>query len=127
MIRDESDVTTKFLSQLRQLGVRVWADGGRLRYQAAKGVMSPELLAELKTRKEEILAFIAMMEWGKESVAPELVLKPADRSQPLPLSLAQKMSLKFSSLAFTACSIWRRRWGVRQRPICWFIPTRLSR
>lgn len=90
MTHNESDLSAKFLSHLRQLGVRVWVDAGRLRYQAAKGVMSAELLAELKMRKEEIMAFIAMTERQQRPQPVEFCVQPVSRAEPLPLSLAQK-------------------------------------
>lgn len=46
----------QFLSRVTNLGVRLWADGDRLRYRAPKGAMTPELIAELRDLKLQILA-----------------------------------------------------------------------
>ena len=39
----------ELLATLRQKDVKLWLDGDKLRYRAAKGTLSPELLAQLKT------------------------------------------------------------------------------
>jgi hypothetical protein len=44
--------THEFLQQLRTQDVRVWADGDRLRMNAPHGLLTPELQAELASRKE---------------------------------------------------------------------------
>lgn len=44
------------LSDLRRRGVELTAEGDRLRYRAARGVLSPELLADLRSNKKELLA-----------------------------------------------------------------------
>ncbi|MFT7587613.1 MAG: non-ribosomal peptide synthetase component F, partial [Cellvibrionaceae bacterium] len=83
--------TTRFLTQLRQLGVRVWLDGEKLRYQAAKGVMTAELLAELSSRKAEVVTLIQQAKQSNlPDTAAQLTISPASRSQPIPLSVAQQ-------------------------------------
>jgi hypothetical protein len=47
---------TPLLGELQALGVSLFLDGDRLRYRARKGVMTPQLLARLSTRKAELLA-----------------------------------------------------------------------
>jgi fengycin family lipopeptide synthetase B len=47
------------LGELRRLGVTLWHDGDRLRYRAPKGVLTQELLEELKRHKDAISAFLA--------------------------------------------------------------------
>ena len=37
----------KLLADLRRLDVKLWADGDRLRYNAPKDMLTPELRAEL--------------------------------------------------------------------------------
>ncbi len=47
------------LAEARSLGVRLWADKGKLRYQAAAGMMSPEFIARLGTNKQAVLDCLA--------------------------------------------------------------------
>ena len=44
------------LSDLRRRGIELTAEGDRLRYRAPRGVLSPKLLADLRSHKAEILA-----------------------------------------------------------------------
>ena len=44
------------LSDLRRRGVELTADGDQLRYRAPRGVLSPDVLADLRTHKRELLA-----------------------------------------------------------------------
>ena len=48
----------ELLSELRQRDVKLWLEGERLRYRAAKDSLTPELLTELKTQKAEIINFL---------------------------------------------------------------------
>ncbi|AFW94563.1 MULTISPECIES: FAD-dependent monooxygenase [Nostocales] len=50
--------TVNFLSHLNDLGINVWVENDKLRYRSPKGVIIPELLQELKERKEELIAFL---------------------------------------------------------------------
>lgn len=45
----------QLIEELGSAGVRIWKEDGKLRYRAPAGVMTPELLASLKRRREEIL------------------------------------------------------------------------
>ncbi len=74
------------LDQLRQRQVTVWLENDRLRYRAPKNTLEPELLAELKARKAEILTFL------KQANAQDQIpsIEAIDRQQPLPLSFAQQ-------------------------------------
>jgi DNA polymerase-1 len=47
------------LAQLQRLGVELSVQGGRLRYRARKGTMTPELLAQLSSRKAELIQLLA--------------------------------------------------------------------
>jgi len=49
---------TVLLAGLRQQGVRLWVEGDRLKLRASAGAVAPELTAELKQRKAEIMAFL---------------------------------------------------------------------
>ena len=37
-----------FLTSLRELGIKLWVDGDKLRARAGEGVLSPELASQLK-------------------------------------------------------------------------------
>ncbi len=80
--------TIEFLSYLRSLDVRLWVDGGRLRYSAPKGAVTPALRAELVERKAEILAFLGKAHLATHSTLPPLL--PISRDKDLPLSFAQQ-------------------------------------
>lgn len=44
------------IHECRRRGIALWAEGGRLKYRADSGEMTPELLATLRDAKSEILA-----------------------------------------------------------------------
>ncbi|MFI8716266.1 amino acid adenylation domain-containing protein [Stenotrophomonas sp. NPDC077464] len=69
------------LAEARQLGVRLWADRGRLRFQAASGVMTPGLQARLTEHKQALLDCLA---------PPRPALCRRDEDALLPLSHAQQ-------------------------------------
>ena len=47
-----------FLASLRELGIKLWVDGDKLKVRAGEGVLSPELARTLKERKAEILSLL---------------------------------------------------------------------
>ena len=48
----------EFLSYLNSLDIKLWLEGEKLRYQAPKGVMTPEIKEEIAAKKPEILDFL---------------------------------------------------------------------
>lgn len=78
--------TFAFLSALNQQGIKLWTVDDQLRINAPQGALTPELTAELKTRKAEIVAFLRQNQ-AEPKAAP---LQPAPRSAPLPLSFSQQ-------------------------------------
>jgi amino acid adenylation domain-containing protein len=80
--------TAELLATLRQKDVKLWLDGDKLRYRAAKDTLSPELLAQLKTQKAEIIDFLKSIGAGSRSHIPPLM--PGDRTGNLPLSFGQQ-------------------------------------
>lgn len=70
-----------FLSHLRSLDVKLFLDGERLRCKAPKGILTPQLQAQIAERKPEILAFL-----HKDAVS---AIEPVSRTGNLPLSFAQ--------------------------------------
>lgn len=79
---------TELISTLRQQEIKLWLDGDKLRYRAAKNTLSPELLAQLKIRKVEIIDFLKSIGAGTSSPMPPL--QPVDRTGNLPLSFGQQ-------------------------------------
>jgi amino acid adenylation domain-containing protein/non-ribosomal peptide synthase protein (TIGR01720 family) len=49
----------EIFATLRQCGVELWTEGGRIFYRAPEGVLTPALRAELAARKAEILSLLA--------------------------------------------------------------------
>jgi hypothetical protein len=56
----------ELLSELRQRDVKLWLEGDRLRYRAAKDSLTPELLTELKTQKAEIINFFSTNYYSRQ-------------------------------------------------------------
>ena len=48
----------EFLRDLQALGIQLWDDDGYLGYRAPDGVFTPELITQVKERKDEILHFL---------------------------------------------------------------------
>ncbi|MCC5611189.1 amino acid adenylation domain-containing protein [Nostoc sp. CHAB 5834] len=78
----------ELLSELRQRDVKLWLEGERLRYRAAKDSLTPELLTELKTQKAEIINFLRRITTAANSQIPPIV--PCERNGNLPLSFGQQ-------------------------------------
>lgn len=76
----------EFLSTLRKLDVRVWAENGQLRANAPNGVLTPELRAELASRKAEILTFLLQADQAAQAAPP---IQAAPRRASIPLSFSQ--------------------------------------
>lgn len=69
---------------LRQRRIRIWADGGRLRYEAPRNALTPELAERLRVNKAELI------EWCNRARTARLKPIPAvDRNEPLRLSRGQ--------------------------------------
>ena len=54
----ELDTIEVLLSRLRSLDIKLWVEGDRLRYDAPKGALTPELRDQLHNRKAEIIALL---------------------------------------------------------------------
>ncbi|OUL34272.1 hypothetical protein BV372_14215 [Nostoc sp. T09] len=78
----------ELLSELRQRDVQLWLEGERLRYRAAKDSLTPELLAELKTQKAEIIDFLRQITTVASSPIPPIVA--CERNGNLSLSFGQQ-------------------------------------
>ena len=101
--RDAGRSVTSLLGRLKDRGIRLWVEDGRLLFKAAKGALTPELRDELKTRKADILAFLAPR---SGHTGPPLVA--GDRPDPIPLSYAQErlwILCRFSEASSVAYNI----------------------
>ncbi|MEH2055450.1 MAG: amino acid adenylation domain-containing protein [Nostoc sp.] len=78
----------EFLSELRHLDVKLWVEGGSLRYRAAKESLTPALLAQMRERKAEILEFLLQANSASSNNLPRIL--PHIRDGKLPLSFAQQ-------------------------------------
>ncbi len=80
--------TTELLHQLTRLGVNVSANGDRLVCEAPKGVLTPDLQAQLRAQKEAILSFLAQVDMASQPSRPRL--QPRPRTGDIPLSPGQE-------------------------------------
>jgi aspartate racemase len=78
----------ELLLELRQRDVTLWLEGDRLRYRAAKDGLTPELLAQLKAQKAEVIAFLRQASNSASLQIPPI--QPIERNGHLPLSFAQQ-------------------------------------
>lgn len=78
----------ELLLELGRLNIKVWADGNNLRYQAPLGILTPDLLAQIKVHKTEILAFL-----NQSVIESQSIIKAVDatlKNDGLPLSFTQQ-------------------------------------
>jgi len=75
-----------FLATLSRQDVKLWLDGDRLRCSGPEAVLTPELNAQLKNRKPEIITFLQQV----NNAAQAPTITPAQRTQEIPLSFAQQ-------------------------------------
>ena len=81
----------ELLSYFRSLDIRLWAEEGRLRFNAPKGALTPELREQLKARKAEILDFLHQVNQASAAVqTPPQPIERVPRDQDLPLSFNQQ-------------------------------------
>ncbi|MBD2245043.1 non-ribosomal peptide synthetase [Nostoc sp. FACHB-888] len=76
----------QFLAYIDSLDIKLRVDGDRLYCNAPQGTLTPELSAELRERKIEILKFLSAANLTSNSVT----IKPIPRDINLPLSFAQQ-------------------------------------
>ena len=82
-----TDAVGQILAELGAVGVRLSAEGGRLKVNAPKGVLNDKLKAEIAVHREDIIARLH----AEDSDAPnDRKLRRVDRQPPLPLSAVQK-------------------------------------
>ncbi|MFP2957382.1 amino acid adenylation domain-containing protein [Myxococcus sp. 1LA] len=76
------------LTRLRKHDVRLWMEGERLRFNAPPGVMTPDLLGEMKSHKEALVSFLQQVGQSLQSAADLIPVAP--REGALPLSSGQQ-------------------------------------
>lgn len=79
---------TELLSNLRLLNIKIWADGGQLRVNAPKGVLTPNLQVQISQQKAELLDCLRRIEVGASPWTPPL--QPRPRPGPVQLSFSQE-------------------------------------
>ncbi|MDF5737287.1 MULTISPECIES: non-ribosomal peptide synthetase [unclassified Nostoc] len=78
----------ELLLELGRLNIKVWTDGNNLRYQAPKGILTSDILGQIKIHKTEILAFL-----NQSALESQSIIKPVDatiKNDGLPLSFTQQ-------------------------------------
>lgn len=80
----------EFIADLTARGVLLWAEDGRLRYRAPKGVLNTELLQKLSEQKADIVALLTEGRAKDVIEFPAPILPdPTDRYRPFPLTEIQ--------------------------------------
>ncbi|HEX9439846.1 MAG TPA: hypothetical protein VF909_09200, partial [Roseiflexaceae bacterium] len=77
-----------FLADLRDLGVRLWVEGDRLRYSAPPGVLTAALRAEIAARRADMLSVLRAAERSGRAQPSPIV--PIPRDDPIPASFPQQ-------------------------------------
>ena len=78
----------EFVSHLRNLDVRLSAEGQRLRVNAPKGRADGSLRAQITERKQELLQFLSDYEQSAAFAPPPILRRTSN--DPAPLSFAQE-------------------------------------
>ena len=117
---------TELLTELRKRDIKVWREGGNLRFSAPKGALTPELRAELSTHKAELLA---QLDRGADPIAP---LSPDVRSAGVPLSFSQERLWVLSRMdpdvaAYHIPHCWRIRGPLHREALEWSLDEILRR
>jgi amino acid adenylation domain-containing protein len=75
-------------AELERLNVQLLVQDGKLRCNAPKGVLTPELLQQLKAHKAELLTLLQSVQPPTDVQRP--AIEPMERPQHLPLSFTQQ-------------------------------------
>jgi hypothetical protein len=81
-----SDPIDDVLAHVRRKGVRLWAEDGKLQYEAPKGSLTPQEIARLRDSKRLI---IALLEKTAREQVPALKLEPRNPQAEIPLTYSQ--------------------------------------
>ncbi|BBG02546.1 MULTISPECIES: non-ribosomal peptide synthetase [Pseudonocardia] len=85
----------RLLIDLENLGVRLWADSGKLRFRAPSGVLTEEHRAALRAHRDTVLTLLQ-----HDDTADALTADPAAAHEPFPLTDVQASYLLGRSDAF---------------------------
>src|SRR5438067_644825 len=77
---------TKLLANLGQLGVKLWVEGGQLRFKAPQGILTPELKAALSAQKTALMEMLRTHSSNGASVATSIQPRSATGNPPLSFS-----------------------------------------
>lgn len=83
------------ISELKSLGVELWADAGQLRFRAPKGVLTEERISLLRAHKQELLELLT-----SEQIDHLLIPEAERRYEPFPLTDVQSAYLLGRAGAF---------------------------
>ncbi|NQZ12379.1 MAG: AMP-binding protein, partial [Algicola sp.] len=80
--------TVEFISQLQSLDVKLFLQAGELKCNAPQGVMTPDIISELKNQKQAIIDFLQSLEAAKDQ--QEIVISKRPEQASAPMSYAQQ-------------------------------------
>src|SRR5258707_729237 len=81
------DQIARLFEEVAQLGVRCAADGGQLKFSAAKGVLTPDLQRRIADNKDEIIRRLQAVDSSpRGAAAGQIVPDPASDAVPFALS-----------------------------------------
>ncbi|MBI1390808.1 MAG: amino acid adenylation domain-containing protein [bacterium] len=108
------------LSHLQSLDVHLWMDDGKLRFNAPEGVLSGDLMDELRARKPELIAVLKYME--APGSAPRF--EKAPEGVDIPLSSSQERfwflhQLEGAGAAYNISSVWRLNGSLNEDALTW--------
>ncbi len=78
----------KSILDFEKKGIHLFAENGKLRYKASKELMTPDVMAELKQHKAEILEFLE-----KQHEQSSFIIDRTNRYEPFPLTDVQSAYL----------------------------------
>ncbi len=82
--------TEELLSYLDRLDLKLWVESDRLKFNAPKGALTPELRTQIKEQKAEIIAFLQSDRFGRTPSRNYRTIERIDRHGDIPLSFIQE-------------------------------------
>ncbi len=79
----------ELLAQLRKRGIRIWQEGGELKFKAPKGAMTPELKSRLLENRGQVIELLKKQE-DEQAFTPAESIQSVARNGRLPLSSSQE-------------------------------------